>query len=230
MVEDSRISGAVQAFREAGTAVVSDALDRLGVTGQALGIKRVSGTGVMCGPAFTVRYEMSGVDGGTVGDYIDDVVPGSVVLLANGGRCDMTVWGGLLSGVAVRRAIAGTVIDGVCRDADSMRALGYSMFARGCYMRTGKDRVRAQEIQSPVSFAGIRVRPGDLVVGDGDGVVLVPTEYVDATVTAVEEIRAVETAIAVAAASGQRLDEARKTYGYHGVQRRTTNPSEPSHG
>ena len=73
------------------TATLSDALDKLGISGQCLGIKPLSPTFRLCGRAFTLAYAPAG-PGGTVGDFIDDVPPGSVVAIDNGGRPDATVW------------------------------------------------------------------------------------------------------------------------------------------
>jgi regulator of RNase E activity RraA len=70
---------------------------------------------VMTGRAHTLLYRPAGIEPGTVGEYIDDIEPGSVLALDNGGREDATVWGDILTLVAHRRGIAGTVIDGACR-------------------------------------------------------------------------------------------------------------------
>ena len=70
----------------------------------------------MAGRAWTLLYGPAANPPGTVGDYIDDVPPGSVIVLDNGGRDNATVWGDILTEIAQRRGIAGTVIDGMCRD------------------------------------------------------------------------------------------------------------------
>ena len=81
----------------------------------------------MTGRAFTILYGPAGTPPGTVGDYIDDVAAGSVVVLDNGGRENATVWGDILTAVAHRRGIAGTVIDGACRDTHLSLELDYPM-------------------------------------------------------------------------------------------------------
>jgi 4-hydroxy-4-methyl-2-oxoglutarate aldolase len=197
------VNGAAASVSSLSTAALSDAMDRLGIAGQVPNLRRYSGQRVMAGPAFTVRYEPVGTDGGTVGDFVDDVDPGSVIILANAGRLEMTVWGGLLSQVASTRGVAGTVVDGCCRDIDGARLAGYSLFAADVWMRTGKDRVRAEAIQVPVSIGGVRVRPNDLVVGDGDGVLVVPVERV------AEGVKV------------DRLDDVRRRVGYFELQRKS---------
>ncbi|MFC0527636.1 RraA family protein [Phytohabitans kaempferiae] len=208
----------LDAFRALTTAAVSDALDRLGIDGQAAGIGRVAGGGTVAGRAYTVRYEPVGVDGGSVGDFIDDVRPGDVVVLANAGRLTGTIWGGLLSETAARRGVAATVVDGACRDVARARELGYSLYSRTVWMRTGKDRVRAEAIGVPVSIGGVRVRPGDIVVADDDGTLVVPAGRADAVLAAAREIETTEQAIRAEVAAGARLDEARARHRYHRLQ------------
>lgn len=200
------------------TPAVSDALDRLGIAGQALGIAPLDRSFRLAGRAWTLRYGPVGQDRGTVGDYIDDLGPGDVVVLDNQGRLDATVWGDLLTTTAHRRRVAGTVIDGVCRDANRSLALGYPIFSRGNWMRTGKDRVRVEAIQVAVSIGGIRVEPGDLLLGDGDGLVVVPAVSADEVLAAAEEIDRAEEAIRTAVDAGTSLRDARRTVGYHDLQ------------
>jgi 4-hydroxy-4-methyl-2-oxoglutarate aldolase len=210
----------VKALQRLGTAVVSDACDRLGILAQASGIHRITGQGTVVGPAFTIQYVPVGTEGGTVGDYIDDLDPGTVVVLSNNGRLDCTVWGGLLSEVAVARNIAATVIDGVCRDTARADAVGYSLFARDRWMRTGKDRVRAESMQIPVALGDMLVRPGDLLVGDADGIVVLPHERAAEIAELSTNVEEAEQGIHNDAVNGMRLDEARKIHGYHTLQTR----------
>jgi 4-hydroxy-4-methyl-2-oxoglutarate aldolase len=208
------------AFAQLSTPTVSDALDRLGIAGQALGIAPLDRSFRLVGRAWTLRYGPVGQDRGTVGDYIDDLGPGDVVVLDNQGRLDATVWGDLLTIVAHRRQVAGTVIDGICRDVDRSLTLGYPIFSRGNWMRTGKDRVRVEATQVPVSVGGIRVEPGDLLLGDGDGVVVVPAARADEVLETAERIEGAEAAIRAAVEAGTPLGEARRAAGYHDLQRR----------
>jgi 4-hydroxy-4-methyl-2-oxoglutarate aldolase len=204
-----------------GTATLSDALDRLGITGQALGIRALSASLRMVGRAFTGLYQPVDIHGGTVGDYIDDVRPGSVVVLDNGGRDDVTVWGDILTTVASLRGVAGTVIDGACRDSNRSIEVGYPIYSRAVTMRTGKDRVQLVQHSVPVSIGGVRVHPDDLVIGDGDGVVIVPAEREDVVHSVALEIADAEEQIRRLIRSGSRLDEARAQGGYFALQRHT---------
>ena len=205
-------------LKAAGTTALSDALDRLGIDGQMLGIMPVVRTMRFAGRAFTIRMLPVGQTGGSVGDYIDDVARGQVVVIANDGRLDATVWGDILTSVASARGIAATVIDGVCRDSDRCVELAYPVFACGNTMRTGKDRVTADAYNVPVRMGMTRVAPGDWLAGDADGVVAIPAAMAEEVLALAEEIEAVEDRIRTAVAGGARLDEARASLGYHRLQ------------
>jgi len=208
------------AAQELSTAEISDALDYFHLPGSALGIGRVAGRPRVFGAAYTVRF--APVDTaviGTVGDYIDEVPAGSVIVLDNGGRPDCTVWGGILSRLGNQRGIAGTVIDGVCRDTVEADGCGYPLYACGRFMRTGKDRVQVEQVQGPVTLGGVRVRPGDIVAGDEDGIVVVPREHAREVFDKALATRRTEHAILQDALAGMPLAEARRKHGYHTLQR-----------
>ncbi|MEV1292671.1 RraA family protein [Pseudonocardia sp. NPDC049635] len=202
------------------TSHLSDALDKLGINGQIGGLLPLQRTSRLVGRAFTVRYVPITGTGGTVGDYIDDLDPGTVVVIDNAGRTDVTVWGDLLTATASQRGIAGTVIDGVCRDSDRAVELGYPVYARSRWMRTGKDRVRVESYNVPVTLGGVCVEAADYLVGDGDGVVCVPAARVREVIDIATEIRIAEDAIRRAVEDGASLREARTAHGYHTLQTR----------
>jgi 4-hydroxy-4-methyl-2-oxoglutarate aldolase len=202
------------------TATLSDALDRLGIAGQCYKIAPRSPDFRMAGRAWTLLYGPAGKPAGTVGDYIDDIEPGSVIVLDNGGREDATVWGDILTEIAHRKKVAGTVIDGINRDVSLCLELGYPIYSRASWMRTGKDRVQVEATQVPVNIGGARVAPGDLLRGDADGVVAIPKEHEDAVLDAAEGIHEAEEAIRKAVREGASLREARERHGYHALQTR----------
>jgi 4-hydroxy-4-methyl-2-oxoglutarate aldolase len=205
-------------FAAVDTSHVSDALDRRGLAGQCLGLRPLDRSFRLAGRAFTVRYVPVGAERGSVGDYIDDLGPGQVVVLDNAGRVDCTVWGDLLTATAHQRGVAGTVIDGVCRDSDRSLELGYPIYSKGAWMRTGKDRVRVDGYDVAVSIGGVRVEPGDVLVGDADGVVAVPAGRAAEVLAAAAEIRDTEDQIRQAVLAGKSLTDARAAFGYHNLQ------------
>lgn len=123
-----------------------------------------------------------------------------------------------MTGVAKRRGIEGTVIDGTCRDTNRSLELDYPVFSVNRYMRTGKDRVQVEAIGEPVSVANVRVRPGDIIVGDADGVVAIPKEMEERVLAVALEIEEAENKIREAIEQGMRLDEARQLFKYHSLQ------------
>ena len=201
------------------TATLSDALDRLGIAGQCLGIKPLAPSFQLCGRAVTLAYAPAG-PGGTVGDYIDDVPAGAVIAIDNGGRADATVWGDILTLCAHRSGIAGTIIDGACRDTKLALELGYALFSRSYSMRTGKDRVQLEATGNVINVGDARVGPGDLLRGDSDGVVSIPAARENEVLDIAEGIEAAEAKIREAIKSGVRLDEARRQQDYHRLQSR----------
>ncbi len=216
MAEDANVARA----RALDTATLSDALDRLGIVGQCYRIAGRDPSFEMAGRAFTMLCGPASNPPGTVGDYIDDVPEGHVVVIDNGGREDATIWGDILTEIAHRRGIAGTVIDGISRDVALCRKLSYPVFSKGHWMRTGKDRVQVERMNCPVNIGGARVAPGDILRGDADGVVVMPREHEAAVLDAAERIGAAEEAIRESCRQGMRLDEARRQFNYHNLQTR----------
>jgi regulator of RNase E activity RraA len=205
---------------ELGTAEISDALDALRLPGSVLGVGPVAGRARLFGPAFTVRYApVNLAQPGTVGDYLDDTPQGAVVVLDNAGRLDCTVWGGILSQLAARRGIAGTVVNGVCRDTAEADQVGYPLHARGRFMRTGKDRVQVESVGESVSLGDVRVAAGDFIVGDEDGIVVVPRHRATDVFERALALRTAEQRIVDATLSGLPLAEARRQAAYHTLQR-----------
>jgi regulator of RNase E activity RraA len=174
----------------------------------------------LAGRAFTILYGPSASPSGTVGDYIDDVEPGGIVVLDNGGRENATVWGDILTWVAHERRIGGTVIDGACRDTHLAYQLNYPMFSRSYSMRTGKDRVQVEGMNCTVNIGDARCDSGDILRGDADGVVVLPKIHENAILDAAEQIDMVENEIRRAVQSGMTLRQARETHGYHSLQTR----------
>jgi len=208
----------IEAYKKLSTSTVSDALDKFGISGGCLGISSVADSAKMVGTAFTVHYVPTGYVKGTVGDYIDDVQPGQVIVLDNNGRMDCTVWGDILTMTSTLRGIAGTVIDGVCRDVDGIKEYNYPLFSRGQFMMTGKDRVMVDAVGGTVSIGKVQVRPDDLLMGDDSGVIVVPGAMIEQVLETATGIEQAEQGIMEAVKSGLSIAEARKKFAYHSLQ------------
>lgn len=210
----------LDAARSLSTAEISDALDYFRLPGSALGIDHQAGGKRVFGQAFTVAFvPVDTATPGTVGDYLDDIPEGAVAVLDNAGRIDCTVWGGIMSKLGAHRGIAGSVINGVCRDTAEADAVGYPLYARGRFMRTGKDRVQVSAVGGVVSLGDVRVASGDYIVADADGVLVVPAARAAEVFERALRTRAVEEQILSAAMAGTPLREARREFGYHTLQR-----------
>ncbi|MVW79490.1 RraA family protein [Bordetella sp. 02P26C-1] len=199
-------------------AALSDALDRLSIVGQCHKIRPCDPNFRMAGRAYTVLYEAVQDQPGTVGEFIDDVPPGSVIVIDNQGKDDVGTWGNILTEAAHRRGMAGTVIDGNNRDVALCRSLGYPIYSRNTWMRTGKGRIQLKALQVAVNIGGVTVNPGDIVVGDPDGVVVLPQAQEDAILSAAEQITLQENQLREAIRSGMRMDKARAQFHYHDLQ------------
>ncbi|HIZ82677.1 MAG TPA: RraA family protein [Candidatus Mediterraneibacter pullistercoris] len=210
----------IEAYKSLDSTSISDAMDRIGIPAGLYDLKPITPGKVMCGQAFTVRYVPCGEVKGTVGDFLDDVEPGQVCVLDNGGRDYCTVWGDIMALYASMRKVAGTVIYGVCRDVKDVRKIGYPIFSLGHYMVTGKDRVEVAEINGPVTVSGLKVCPGDLIFGDDTGALCVPYDRAEEVLKIAREIEEKEERIRQALQKGVSLREARAKTGYHHLQTR----------
>ena len=204
----------IDAFLSLSTPTISDALDVLLLSGGCLGLRPVVMGHKIAGPAYTVRYVPTGTEKKGAGDFLDDVPAGSVVVIDNGGRTYATVWGDLMTRLAKRNGVAGTVIDGVCRDVDLIRELHYPMFTRGAFMVTGKGRMQLASIQETVTVGEVSVRPGDFVIADDSGVLVVPQSRAEEVLRTAQNITAREDRMKRMIDDGLTLKEARAREGY----------------
>ena len=210
----------IEEYKKLDSTSISDAMDKIGIPAGLYGIKPITPGTIMCGQAFTVRYIPCGEVKGTVGDFLDDVEPGQVCVLDNGGRDYCTVWGDIMAMTASLKGIAGTLIFGVCRDIKDIKDIKYPIFSNGYYMVTGKDRVEVAEINEPVTVAGIKICPGDLIFGDDTGALVIPYDRVERVLEIAKEIERKEDIIRRKVKRGLTLREARKQTGYHKLQTR----------
>lgn len=217
-MSDNNILNIIKRYKVLSTPAISDALDKLGIKGGCEEIKPLFCGVKAVGPAVTLKYLPVSVKKESVGDYIDEIKEGMVLVLDNNGRTDCTVWGGILTIAAKARNIAGTVINGVCRDIETVSDLKYPLWSKGHFMVTGKDRVGLAGFNVPVSLGKTRVNPGDLIAADDTGVVVIPKEKMIEVLKAAEEIEDKENKIVESIKSGLSLKEARNKFHYHSLQ------------
>lgn len=169
----------LEALRELPSTIVSDALDRYGLV---QGVKQVTSNdlGIMAGPALTVRT-LPG-DNLIIYKAIDIAEPGDILVIEAGGAMDRAVMGEIVCHHAEAMGIAGLVIDGCIRDGAEIAAGTMPVFAKG-YAHPGPFKNGPGELRGPVSVGGVVVRNGDLVVGDADGVAVVPVDRLEAAIS-----------------------------------------------
>ncbi|MBA1335168.1 MAG: Demethylmenaquinone methyltransferase-like protein [Firmicutes bacterium] len=209
----------VDAFMKLSTPTVSDAMDKLGIRGGCEGLMPIVVGKKFVGPAFTVKFIPVGTVKTKAGDFIDEAKEGDVIVIDNAGRTWCTVWGDILTYVAVKKRIAGTVIDGVCRDVDGIRELDYPMYTKGHFMVTGKDRVMMESMNEPVSICDVQVKPGDLVMADQSGVLIIPIDKAEEILQTAVMINETEEKIIEEIKNGSTLVAARKKLKYDTLQR-----------
>jgi 4-hydroxy-4-methyl-2-oxoglutarate aldolase len=122
-------------------------------------------------------------------DVIDEAEPGSVIVISVPGEDDVAVWGGLMTAGAVARRHEGAVLDAAVRDVTEIRRdFDFPVFARSVVPGTTLGRYRTAANNVPVAVGGVTVQPGDIVIGDADGVVVVPRAHAEAVLAAAQEI------------------------------------------
>lgn len=202
-------------------AFVSDALDSIGLMHQAMrpSIRPLDETRSMVGRARTGVYmEVSHIAPGsnpydTEIAFVDDLQPGDVAVLACGGSDRIAPWGGLLSTASTVRGAVGCVTDGLVRDILAIREMQFPVFHGGIGPLDSKGRGKMMERDIPVTCGGVRVVPGDIVVGDADGVVIVPKDVEGQIAAILADKIAGESHTLSALRSGELLRDVYARYG-----------------
>lgn len=188
----------IDAFGQVAVASVADAVDK--VCGRRGYLNSVIKPRIneqrICGPAATVLEAATDefVPPQHALDLIDEAPAGSVIVISiEGGESEVAVWGGLMTAGAVANGHAGAVLDGGVRDLTEIRRdYGFPVYARSVSPGTTLGRHRTVASQVPVCVGGVMVHPGDIVVGDVDGVVIVPQAQAEAVLKMAQEIDARE--------------------------------------
>lgn len=169
------------AMRERFTsAVVCDALDAAGFPNQSprLALRQLTVPGVLVGRCKTTLWaDMAHVDPKPYElelKAVDSCQPDDVLIAAAGGSTRSGIWGELLSTAARNAGCVGAIVDGAVRDVRQMAEMKFPVYALGTIIYDSKDRQRVIDIDVPVEIDGVAFHPGDLVIADLDGVVVVP--------------------------------------------------------
>ena len=180
-------AGTVAKFRELPVANISDNMSRMTSGGPRL--RPIHKEGVLAGPAFTVKTRPG--DNLMVHKAIDIADPGDVIVVDGGGDLTNSLIGEIMTSHAEKRGIAGMIIYGSIRDYDTLHAGTFPVFAAGVTHR-GPYKDGPGEINVPIAIDGMVIAPGDLIVGDGDGIVCVPFEATEEVLKATQAKHAAE--------------------------------------
>jgi regulator of RNase E activity RraA len=205
------------------TPAMSDILDSMGMTGAIPGsvLRPILPGKKIAGPAITLKYvperltptqsflkkaraKLADRDAYALTE------PGDVVVIDGGGRGEVSTMGGLSTLVAKRYGLAGNIVDSGVRDVGEMKALDYPVWSRGITPITGKFRFEALEVNGPVVCGGVPVHPGDLVVADDSGVVVVPQKFHSEVVRRTIQTLKKEKRLIEAIEEGSSIGEIRK--------------------
>ena len=206
------------------TTNISDAMNALGFNGATYGILPVyEGCKKIVGEAVTLKFVAAGFTKSTVHGgvtAIEAAKPGDVIVCDNAGRLDTNTFGGILATACKMKGMSGFVSDGAVRDIEEIEELDFPVFARGKVVATNRGHLIEFGTNIMVSFGGLQVRPGDVVVGDKSGVVIIPQEKLEEVVDKADELMAKENYMIERLKAGVSMGEVDKATGYENMLRK----------
>jgi regulator of RNase E activity RraA len=209
----------VRAFRFVSIPNVSDAMDRLGITGHPRGILPTWGTCPrLVGTAATMKLVPVGEskESPVIGTLqaIMAGKPGDVLVIDFGGNEMVNSMGGVAGATAAKQGLTGCVSDGVVRDIDEYKLMNWPVFARGPIQSSIRNRCGFAGYGIEVQLGGFRVRPGDVIVGDENGVLVVPHERAAEVARIALQLKGVEDGVIAAVRRGEDPVEAHHKVSY----------------
>ncbi len=199
------------------TTNLADALDKIGLRGAVIGIRPMYDCPKIIGRAVTIKITAAGM---AKSKYhlgvraIDAARPGDVIVIDNRGDLYNNCWGEILSMAAKMKGVSGVVVDGAARDIDACREFGFPVYARGAVPITARGRIMEESFNEVIRVGDVQVRPGDILVADINGVVIIPLEKVDEVLEAAEQICQKETAMVEELKRGVPILEVDQKYAY----------------
>jgi 4-hydroxy-4-methyl-2-oxoglutarate aldolase len=190
---------------------VSDARDRLRISGVISGVPQQSGTGRVAGVVITVKLDVGAAPAGAPRHLgtaaIEAGGPDYVIAVEQRTGVEAGSWGGLLTLGAKMKGVAGVLADGPVRDIDEAREYDFPVFTRALTSLTARGRVVERATNVPVTMWGVAVNPGDYVIADRSAVIFIAAADIDRTLDAAEAIAAREAAMAKAILGGLPMSE-----------------------
>ena len=199
------------------TTNLADALDQVGLRGAVIGIRPLFGMPRVIGRAVTIKITAAGMMKSKrhLGvDAIASAEPGDVIAIYNRGYLYNNCWGEILSCAAQKKGVTGVFVDGAARDIDFCQEIGFPVFARGVVPITARGRIMQEDFNCPIRLGDIQVRPGDILFGDVNGIVVIPPEKLDEVLKAAEGILEKEEAMRADILAGMDILEIDSKYNY----------------
>lgn len=200
------------------TSNLSDALDQLGIARcSVVGIVPRWGKTKIIGRAVTIKMTAAGAVPAKAHLGVDAIYNshhGDVIVIDNRGDLYNNCWGEILAMGARQKGVSGVVVDGAVRDVDACEVFGFPVHARGTVPLTARGRIVQEAWNVPVRLGDAPVRPGDVIVADVNGVVVIPVEKIQEVVTAAEEILNKELEMVRALESGESILDVDRRFNY----------------
>lgn len=199
------------------TTNLSDALDKIGLRGAVSGIRPMYDCPRIVGRAVTIKITAAGMlkSKHHLGVHaIDAAARGDIIIIDNHGDLQNNCWGEILSMGAKMKGVSGVVVDGAARDIDMCREFEFPVFARGTVPITARGRIMQESFNTVIRVGDVQVRPGDIIMADVNGVVVIAVEKIEEVLAAAEEICAKEAAMVAELKQGASILAVDEKYAY----------------
>jgi 4-hydroxy-4-methyl-2-oxoglutarate aldolase len=204
---------ALQRLMQLDSCALSDALDQLSLLGCVTGLTPAATPTRIGGRVHTVSLAAGEGRAGQsrprhlCTTAIEACDAGEIIVIEQRTGIEAGCWGGMLSRGAVARRVAGVIADGLVRDVDEARQLGFAIFSRGYTARTARGRIHEAATDVPVQIADVIVHPGDYAFADSSAVIFVRPDHLGAVLNAAERIAARESVMVQRLAAGHAISE-----------------------
>jgi 4-hydroxy-4-methyl-2-oxoglutarate aldolase len=199
------------------TTNLSDAMDKLAIRGAVSGIRPMFDTARLVGRAVTIKITAAGMAKSKTHLGIEAIAsaePGDVIAIDNHGDTTNNCWGEVLSCAAKVKGISGVVVDGAARDLDACQEMEFPVFARAAVPITARGRIMQEAFNCMIRLGDVQVRPGDIVVADVNGLVIIPVEKVDDVIREAEVLMETEEKMKADLLAGMDVLEVDRKYNY----------------
>ena len=199
------------------TTNLSDAMDLLGIRGAVIGIRPMFDAPKVVGLAVTIKITAAGMTKAKTHLGIEAIASaesGDVIAIDNRGDLNNNCWGEVLACAAKVRGVAGVVVDGAARDLDACREMAFPVYARGAVPITARGRIMQEAFNCMIRLGDVQVRPGDVIVGDINGVVVICEERLEDVVREAEILMQKEEQMKADLRAGMDVLEMDRKYNY----------------